>query len=256
MKEVTIILPVYSPNYKFLKECLSSIESQTISKNHFDLLIGCDGRINNKIRGLLDNYVEKNDFAKYKIFHRGGLKNTLNKLVNLCDTKFIARMDADDVMENNRLEFQLNFLKNNPDVKLLGTAIRLFPNKKFNIKYHPTNTFTILLFGAIYGNPFSHPTIMCESKIIKKILYTHESPYEDYALWCKFAKFGKLKNINNPLLKYRVHEMQISSKKLSYKKMIKIRISYAKIFFSKYKFVSFFILPIFILLFLPHKRTI
>ena len=256
MKEVTIILPVYSPNYKFLKECLSSIESQTISKNHFDLLIGCDGRINNKIRGLLDNYVEKNDFAKYKIFHRGGLKNTLNKLVNLCNTKFIARMDADDIMDIKRIETQLNFLKCNPNVKLLGTALKLFPNKKFKTKFHPTNTFTIILFGALYGNPFSHPSIMCESQILKQTLYKEDSPYEDYGLWYRFASHGDLANLNIPLVKYRIHNDQISNQKLSYMKMINIRIKYAKVFFKKYPIITLLILPIFIVLFLPHRRTI
>ena len=138
----------------------------------------------------------------------------------------------------------------------MGTALKLFPNKKFNIKLHPTNTFSILLFGAIYGNPFSHPTIMCETDVLKKYLYKEDSPYEDYALWYKFAFEGELKNINTPLLKYRVHQNQISSKKLSYWKMLKIRIKYARAFILRFPYHFLLIAPLFILLFVPHRRTI
>ena len=256
MKEVTIILPVYSPNYKHLEECLKSISSQTIDYSKYYLIIGCDGQINKQIKRLLDEYTNKNKFSSYKIFERGGLKNTLNKLVKLCKTKYLARMDADDIMDIKRIETQLNFLKCNPNVKLLGTALKLFPNKKFKTKFHPTNTFTIILFGALYGNPFSHPSIMCESQILKQTLYKEDSPYEDYGLWYRFASHGDLANLNIPLVKYRIHNDQISNQKLSYMKMINIRIKYAKVFFKKYPIITLLILPIFILLFLPHRRTI
>lgn len=256
MKEVTIILPIYSPNYEYLVECLNSISCQTIDSSKYDLIIGCDGEINQEIKILLEKFTNENKFACYLIFERGGLKNTLNKLVKLCKTKYLARMDADDIMDIKRIETQLNFLKRNPRVKLIGTALKLFPNKKFKIKYHPPNTFAILLFGALYGNPFSHPSIMCDSEIIKKLLYSEESPYEDYGLWHRFSSYGDLKNLNLPLIRYRVHKNQISNQKLSYIKMIKIRAKYAKAFFSKFPIISLIFLPFFILLFLPHKRTL
>ena len=57
MKEVTIIIPIFSPNYNYLKECLDSITNQTIESSKFNLIIGCDGKVNSKIRNLLDNYI-------------------------------------------------------------------------------------------------------------------------------------------------------------------------------------------------------
>ena len=48
------------------------------------------------------------------------MAGALNKVINQATGEWIARMDSDDVMYNNRLEEQINYLNNNEDIKVLS----------------------------------------------------------------------------------------------------------------------------------------
>ena len=51
---------------------------------------------------------------------------SLNKGVELCSNEIILRMDSDDIMIEDRIIKQLNFMKNNTDCVLCGTQINMF----------------------------------------------------------------------------------------------------------------------------------
>ena len=55
-----------------------------------------------------------------------GLGYSLNKGVELCSNEIILRMDSDDIMIEDRIIKQLNFMKNNTDCVLCGTQINMF----------------------------------------------------------------------------------------------------------------------------------
>ena len=60
----------------------------------------------------------------------------------------------------------------------------------------------------------AHPSVMLRKSILDKygILYDIlMEPAEDYALWVKLISYGKLHNLQECLLKYRVHDSQVSS---------------------------------------------
>ena len=55
-----------------------------------------------------------------------GLSNVLNTGIEMAKGKYIARMDSDDLSSPNRLEVQVNYLEEHPDIDLCSCGMSLF----------------------------------------------------------------------------------------------------------------------------------
>lgn len=103
-------MPVYNENIKELKQSIMSIMNQTYK--NFDLIIIND----NPQRKQLTKYLNIINNSCKNIHIINNEKNigpslSSNKGILFSNSKFIARMDADDVNNENRLFFQLRFIK-------------------------------------------------------------------------------------------------------------------------------------------------
>ena len=112
MKEVfvTIAIPFYNAE-KYLAQAIDSVVWQTY--HNWELLLIDDGSTDRSLE-IAKEYVLKD--KRIKIFSDGDNKNLgyrLNQIPNLVDTLYLARMDADDLMDADRLKIQLDYLKNN-----------------------------------------------------------------------------------------------------------------------------------------------
>lgn len=118
---VSIIMPVYNAGL-FLVEAIESIINQTYE--NWELIIIDDASTDNSWK-IIKRF--KNQYPKkIKVIR---LKKNLNKGGDVCANigfqkakgRFIARMDSDDISHSNRLEKQVKFLLNNPDIFMLGS---------------------------------------------------------------------------------------------------------------------------------------
>lgn len=124
-----------------------------------------------------------------------GITQALNAGIQFIQTKlrvpFIARLDCGDTCTPDRFEKQMTFLKNNPEVKLLGSwCIFKDPASGFSYTYTtPTEHFDIQK-ELHYRNVFIHPTVMFRTSILKEIgFYPNEFPeVEDYAFFMRIAE--------------------------------------------------------------------
>jgi glycosyltransferase involved in cell wall biosynthesis len=128
--------------------------------------------------------------------------------------EYIARMDADDISMPDRMEKQIKFVQDN-NLTACGTwaeAIDNSGNKIKDMKYPLTSekikTFTLL------HNSFIHPSVIFRKDIFEKVggynmFFKH---IEDYELWTRIVFKYKTGNIQEELLKYRMHEEQITNK--------------------------------------------
>ena len=110
--KITVLLPVYNGE-KYLNKCIDSILNQTFKD--FTLLI-IDDKSTDKSLDIIKSYSSNNSQVllvqnKSNI----GLTKTLNKGVNFTNSKYIARIDQDDISDSYRLELQEKFLSKNPD---------------------------------------------------------------------------------------------------------------------------------------------
>ena len=111
-------MPVYNAE-KYLKEAIDSILNQTYED--FLFFIINDGSSDDSEKIIL-NY--KDSRIRYlKNEENKGLIFTLNRGLELITTKYLVRMDADDISYPERLEILLDIMNSNTDINVLGSGM-------------------------------------------------------------------------------------------------------------------------------------
>jgi len=200
-------MPVYNGE-KYLKESINSILNQTYK--NFEFIIINDGSTD-KSEEIINKFNDTR-IVKLKNSTNIGIVETLNIGINKAKSKFIARMDCDDIANLKRFEIQLNFFKKNPEYGLCGTWAQninstgnIIENNKTLINHNDIKC------ALIFGNQFIHSSIMVKSEIIKKHKYDiRYKDAEDYKLWTNIVGESKCYNIPLYLIKYRIHNTSIS----------------------------------------------
>lgn len=207
MTKVSVLMPVYNGE-SFLKEAIDSIIQQTYTD--WELVIINDGSIDGSgqiVRSYTDTRI------KYHINESNlGLIATLNKGISICKGQYIARMDADDISEPNRIEKQIEFLDKNSDYALCGCQAKIIDNDG-NTKSSILNMYDneYLQINLLFSVPFIHPGVTIRASVLKENHYSTDYKHaEDYDLWCKIAKNHKIHNLPDFLLKYRWHTQNVS----------------------------------------------
>jgi glycosyltransferase involved in cell wall biosynthesis len=203
---VTVLMPVYNAS-GFVLEAVKSILTQSFTD--FELLIIDDGSTDSsmaELAGIADPRVrlEKNE-------KNLGLIATLNRGLELARGEFVARMDADDLSLPTRLEKQVTFLREHPEIGVCGTATETFgfgsPQINTYLQTHEQLT-TLLVFNSC----LSHPSIMFR-KSIADLRYDADFKHaEDYELWTRLMTQTRFVSLPEVLLKYRIHAAQVTSK--------------------------------------------
>jgi glycosyltransferase involved in cell wall biosynthesis len=228
---ISVIMPVYNAE-KYLREAIDSILAQTFSD--FEFLIFNDGSTDSSGE-IIKSYKDDRIILAYNGANQGYVAH-LNEGIRIARGKYIARMDADDIALPERLAKQVSFMENNPNCVLCGSLIETFGEEKGIVEL-PTEGWEIQL-KMLYITPFAHPAVMIRTSTLKEHnLYYNASvmPAEDYDLWTRLLDYGKVHNINEPLLKYRVHNNNISRKPRDEKQIENKKnaeISYIKKFFK------------------------
>ena len=161
---ISIILPVYnSENY--ILECLESIKIQTMQ--NFEVIL-IDDKSTDKSPEIINNYLKNNLCGKFKIIRNKsniGITRSLNKAFKISNSKYIARIDADDINKPDRFEIQFKYLEKNDDISLVGSNVEYINKDGKFIEYSdlPLNHIDIKSSLFLY-NPMVHSTIFLEKK--------------------------------------------------------------------------------------------
>lgn len=196
---VTIGIPFYNAE-KFLEFAIRSVLNQTYT--NWELILLDDGSNDNSLM-IAQSFVDK----RIQVISDGvnkGLVYRLNQLTLLASGEYYARMDADDIMDVERISKQLNYLLEYPEVDVVGSDYYSIDNNNEiigrriqNIKLDSVKS--ILKYGC-----FAHPTIMGRTSWFKKNQYDKNCErMEDIELWIRTVSNNKFKNIPEPLLFYR-----------------------------------------------------
>ncbi len=203
----------YKEALKHLEKAIESILSQTYL--NFEFIIVNDGS-SIEVTEVLKKY-EVGD-NRITVIHQEnrGLIYSLNIGIEKAQGEYIARMDADDISLPNRFALQLDFLKKNPSVILLGGAMDIInqSDEKVSEQIYPTSNDDLQKLLP-KSNYFAHPSVMFHRDTFIKIggyrnVCIHA---EDYDLWLRLSEKGQISNLPETILRYRVHSNNTSWKK-------------------------------------------
>ncbi len=204
--KISIIMPVHNEQ-KYLKESIESILNQTFDS--FEFIILDDGSTDDSI-----NIIESYKDVRIKLIksQHKGMVTQFNEGIRTAKSSLIARMDADDIAENKRLDEQLYFLKHNPAIGIVGSNVMFIDENSKEVcekkypEYHSGIEFMMPVESAV-----CHPAVMIRSDIFCRYgVYDESYGYAaDHKLFIDLLSNGiKFFNIQTVLLKYRVRTLR------------------------------------------------
>lgn len=196
-------MPIFN-GIEFIHESVPSIINQSF--NEWELIIGINGHsINSEVYNIAKKYESIDKIKVFDLFPIKGKSNSLNKMIEFCNYKYIALLDVDDIWQSNKLEIQTKFLDN---YDVVGSNCIWFGDSEGVIPIVPNYDFSNFNFAQV------NPIINSSSIIKKELCFWNENGIEDYDLWLRLRKLNK-KFYNCPeiLVKHRIHRQSAFNSK-------------------------------------------
>lgn len=193
-----------------LAAAMASVLSQTMPE--FELLVIDDGSTDESL-AIVRSFGDSRIRVRAER-HNLGLVARLNEGLAEARAPLVARMDADDLALSGRLARQLAFMRRHPHVGICGSSYVSFnATGDLGEAQLPAGHESI---GAklLFGSPFGHATVMMDRARLARcgLRYDEVARHaEDYDLWERAHPLVAMANIPEVLLRYRVHERQVSS---------------------------------------------
>ena len=207
MKAISVLMPTYNAG-RYVAEAIQSVLQQSFED--WELVIVDDGSTDDT-REIIRSFSD----TRIRLLCNGhDFIGSLNMGLDAARGKYIARMDADDVMHPDRLKIQYAIMEEEPEITVCGSWIRIFGENKPGIvptsfKGKLTDIYGLLLKKS----PLYHPTVMMRSKFLRRhaLRYERYCCAEDYKLWFEIAKKGGVFFVEDqPLMFYRSSESQVN----------------------------------------------
>lgn len=230
---VSVLMCVYNTPIKYLEEAINSILDQTYRNIEYIIVDDCSTDLD--VINCIHEYREKyKRITVIRNIKNEGLTRSLNIGIQACNGEYIARMDADDISFPDRIQKQVNYMTNHPEVVLVGSDVEVFNEKTNEILHYSDEdvdydyeTYRVRSLIQHSGPP--HPTFLFRSSFLKdnNILYREDIlKGQDYGIMVDILKNGGIiKRLREPLLRYRIHDRQISSKSEYEQKIYQSKVS-------------------------------
>ena len=197
---ITVLMPNYN-NAPFLREAIDSILQQTFA--NFIFLIIDDGSTDSSVE-IIKGYRDQ----RIKLLKKptnSGIVDALNLGLQHIETKYMVRMDGDDLSTPDRLELLHDYMERNPKIDICGSQMLLFGNENVIARYElvPDRIKSQLIFNT----PVSHASSIIKTSLLisNQIFYRKTHPYmEDYDLFFRIKDKAIFGNIDKVLYHYRI----------------------------------------------------
>jgi len=177
-----------SDNLNHLKECLVSLERQTLLPN--EIIIVSDGDVHFSMIELINSF----DKLLIKLFKYSGsekLPGALNMGIGQATNSIIARMDPDDICRPERFEIQIPYFVDAKPSVLGANTSEFFDDVNIPIGHRRVKKKPSLR-DCYKQNPVNHMTATFNREDIESVGgYSYVECFEDWHLWLKLVKNGK-----------------------------------------------------------------
>lgn len=207
---VSVIIPTYNSE-KYIEETLNSVLNQTYKD--FEIIIIDDCSKDNTWKIIKEYEKKYNNIVCLKQEINKGVAEARNRGIDSAKGRYIAFLDSDDLWYKEKLEKQLNFMKEKKAF-FSYTAIEMIDEKGKILKGKREVKEEI-----DYNFLLRNTMIATSSVIIDKLQYGEfQMPLrrsgQDYATWLQLLKKGKAYGVNEVYVSYRVRSDSLSSNKL------------------------------------------
>ena len=205
-ESLSVLMAVYlreSP--VFLDIALQSIERQSLQPDEVVLVTDPLGP---ELRAVIAAHESTLPIVEVALPAPVGLGEALRIGVEHCRGELIARMDTDDICVTDRLRRQVEFLREHPEIDLLGGSIAEFledPQQLKSIRKMP-ELHDEISRTARSRCPVNHMTVMFrKAAVLKAGNYQDDRRMEDYRLWARMLLAGsRFHNLDEVLVLARI----------------------------------------------------
>ena len=209
--DISVIMSVYNGE-TYLAEAIESVINQTYKNWELIIINDCSTDSTGEI---LAGFFARDERIKVHTNEVNlKLPASLNKALSLCEGKYIARMDADDICLPKRLEKQYRFMEENSDIALSSCRFMTVKNGVYASGGAGGRCDSDALRAMLLvANPILHPGFFAKAEVMKRVGYdTTLTCTEDLELWTRMAMENqKMQILPECLLIYRLHDKQITS---------------------------------------------
>ena len=206
--DITVVIPVYN-GLPFVRFAVESILSQTYRQ--FQLLVLDDGSSDGTYAWL---QTLRDPRVRIVTHPNQGLCRTLNIAIAQTTTKYLARMDHDDLSFPYRLAEQRDFLENNQDYAAVLSNSERIGEKGMNfgpsLPYdpeQPIRQYSVKAFGCIPNS-----TLMIRVDTFRKMGGYRDFmfPVDDYDLLLRLAEVAQIAVLMRPMIQYRINSQGVT----------------------------------------------
>jgi glycosyltransferase involved in cell wall biosynthesis len=207
---VTVLMAVYNGE-RYLRQAVRSVLDQTLTD--FEFVIIDDGSTD-ATPAVLGSFTDRR-IAVHRNERNLGLARSLNLGLRITEAPLVARLDADDVAEPDRLEVQHRFLLEHPEVALVGSRYRQLDASGAlgGVETLPDDWLDVR-WALLFYCPFVHSAVMFRTAVIPGLvgLYDETLSYStDFELWWRVARRYPAFNLRECLVQFRAHSSSMTA---------------------------------------------
>lgn len=216
---VSVFIPSYN-HEKYVEEAIESVLNQTYQD--FEIIITDDGSSDNTVE-----VIKKFSDPRIKLFvfeeNKGACTAANNCIIN-SKGKYIAYISSDDVWEPSKLETQVKFLDENPQIaavfskpKLIDENGNLFSksHRYLNSVFDKENRSNAewLNYFFYQGNCICHPTILIRKSVYDEVGLYNESMANipDFEMWVRICLKYNIHILDENLIRFRVRDNEANA---------------------------------------------
>lgn len=213
--DVAVLLPFYNAATT-LSETLDSIQAQTLER--FSLIAVDDGSCDDSAQ-IVRERMRHDPRITLLQPGRQGVVGAMNSALAHCHSPMVARMDADDIMHPQRLAQQAAFLDAHPDIDLVGSRVRPFPESLIQdgfteyLRWQNGCLSPDEIAHNIYVElPIAHPSVMFRREVVLAAGGYRDGNFpEDYELLLRLNQCGsRMAKLPEVLLEWRDSEGRLT----------------------------------------------
>jgi len=204
---ISVVMPAYNAQ-AYIAETLDSILAQTM--RDFEIIVVDDGSSDDTV-AIVKNYIAKDARIRLIQNEHGRQSKARNTAIEVAQYKWIAPVDADDILLPTRFEKQLQAAEKQPDVVAWATYSQHITSdgRRYSIRHDPPTTIEEFEAMQAEGKLVIVPNSSCLlRKDVVEAIGGYDSRYdslEDVEILIRMAEHGPILVVPEVLMLYRMH---------------------------------------------------